>query len=87
MASHASLTPGRWATFSLGRQARMIVSEMPRTGPLTSPAHRARLRNGDERILALAGQAHRPSRRSPVHSRPFLMPIFNSQPQTTRHGV
>lgn len=53
MAQHASLSPERWAAFSLDQQVLMIANEMHRATRLTGPEDRARLGNAYERVLQL----------------------------------
>lgn len=53
MVQHASLSPARWAAFSLDQQVLMIANEMHRAGKLTAPLDRERLRSAYERVLAL----------------------------------
>ena len=53
MAQHASLTPERWATFSLNQQILMIANEMHRAGKLGAPADDARRGKAYERVLRL----------------------------------
>ncbi len=53
MAQHASLTPERWATFSLDHQILMIANEMHRAGKLTARGDDARRANAYERVLQL----------------------------------
>lgn len=54
MAQHASLTPERWAAFSLDQQVLMIGNEMNRAGKLVEARDRGRLRHSYERVLQLA---------------------------------
>ncbi len=53
MRQHATLSPARWASFSLARQVLMIANEMHRAGKLGSPEDRERRRNSYERVLNL----------------------------------
>lgn len=53
MASHAGLSPERWATFSLDQQILMIANEMNRAAKLMAPGDRGRLLSGYERTLQL----------------------------------
>src|SRR5712692_8492466 len=53
MASHAGLSPERWATFSLDQQILMIANEMNRAATLMAPGDRGRLLSGYERTLQL----------------------------------
>jgi hypothetical protein len=53
-AQHASLSPERWGRFPLGQQLLMIANEMNRASKLLGPGDAERLRNGYERVLALA---------------------------------
>ncbi len=53
MSQHASLTPDRWARFSLDQQILMIANEMKRASGLLAPADRASRQNGYERVLRL----------------------------------
>ena len=50
---HASLSPERWASFSLDQQVLMIANEMNRAGQLMGPKDRERLRSSYERVLNL----------------------------------
>ena len=54
MASHAGLSPERWAGFSLDQQVLMIANEMNRATKLMAPIDRERLQRAYERILRLA---------------------------------
>jgi hypothetical protein len=54
MSQHASLSPERWRSFPLPQQLLMIANEMNRASKLLAPAELDRLRNGYERVLALA---------------------------------
>lgn len=51
---HASLSPERWATFSLDQQIFMIANEMNRASKLFAPEDRQRLLGAYERVLRLA---------------------------------
>jgi len=53
MPQHATLSPQRWASFSLDQQILMIGNEMNRAGKLAAPADRERRRSAYERVLAL----------------------------------
>jgi hypothetical protein len=53
MTQHASLSPGRWATFSLDQQILMIGNEMNRATRLLRAADRASLALAYERVLRL----------------------------------
>lgn len=53
MSQHASLTPERWAGFTLDQQLLMIGNEMNRAGKLMASADLERLRRAYERVLAL----------------------------------
>lgn len=53
MNQHASLTPERWAGFTLDQQLLMIGNEMNRAGKLMAPPDLERLRRAYERVLAL----------------------------------
>jgi hypothetical protein len=50
---HASLTPERWARFSLDQQILMIANEMKRASVLMAPADRASRERSYERVLRL----------------------------------
>jgi len=50
---HSSLTPERWARFSLDQQILMIANEMKRASALTSPADRSSRELAYERVLRL----------------------------------
>ena len=53
MRQHSSLTPERWAAFTLDQQVLMIGNEMNRAAKLMAPADRERLLGCYERVLAL----------------------------------
>ncbi len=53
MSQHASLSPERWATFSLDQQILMIGNEMNRAGRWMSPDTRSNLDLAYERVLRL----------------------------------
>ncbi len=53
MKQHASISPERWAEFTLDQQVLMIANEMNRARKLMDPADRERLHNAYERVLAL----------------------------------
>ncbi len=53
MSQHASLTPDRWARFSLDQQILMIANEMKRASALMAPADAGSRRNAYERVLRL----------------------------------
>ena len=53
MSQHASLTPERWASFTLDQQLLMIGNEMHRAGKLMGADDRLRLGHAYERALAL----------------------------------
>lgn len=53
MAQHASLTPERWAAFSLDQQVLMIGNEMHRAGKLGAAQDRGRLGHSYARVLQL----------------------------------
>ena len=53
MRQHSSLTPERWAAFTLDQQILMIGNEMNRAAKLMAPADRERLLSAYERVLAL----------------------------------
>jgi hypothetical protein len=50
---HASLSPERWASFSLDQQVLMIANEMNRAGQLMGPRDVERQRSAYERVLNL----------------------------------
>jgi hypothetical protein len=53
MTQHASLSPERWAAFSLDQQILMIGNEMNRASRLMRPEDRERLVLSYERVLRL----------------------------------
>jgi len=53
MTQHSSLTPERWATFSLDRQILMIANEMNRTSSRLRAEDLEGVRLGYERVLRL----------------------------------
>lgn len=53
MTQHSSLTPERWARFSLDQQILMIANEMKRASALTTPADRGSRELAYERVLRL----------------------------------
>lgn len=53
MTQHASLSPERWAAFSLDDRILMIANELNRARVLFGPEDRSRLRNSYERTLRL----------------------------------
>jgi hypothetical protein len=66
MTQHASLSPERWARFSLDQQILMIGNEMNRGMGLMKPEDRDRLTHAYERVLRLTDLTVE------VHSRPAL---------------
>ena len=53
MTQHSSLTPERWARFSLDQQILMIANEMKRASALRKPADRGSRELAYERVLRL----------------------------------
>jgi hypothetical protein len=53
MTQHASLTPERWARFSLDQQILMVANEMNRARSLFSEGNRGALQRTYERVLRL----------------------------------
>ncbi len=53
MSQHASLTPERWAFFTLDQQLLMIGNEMHRASKLMALQDAERLRRAYERVLSL----------------------------------
>ena len=53
MTQHSSLSPERWASFSLDQQVLMIGNEMQRASRLFAPDLHASLRLAYERVLRL----------------------------------
>ena len=53
MTQHASLTPERWARFSLDQQILMVANEMNRASSLFGPDDGDSLRRTYERVLRL----------------------------------
>ena len=53
MSQHASLTPERWARFSLEQRVLMIGNELHRTSRLMAPEDAPSRRRAYERVLAL----------------------------------
>jgi hypothetical protein len=53
LSQHASLSPERWARFTVDQQVLMIANEMNRGSQLMEAADRDRLRNTYERVLRL----------------------------------
>jgi len=53
VSQHASLTPERWARFSLDQQILMIANEMKRASALMAPADSGSRQNAYERVLRL----------------------------------
>lgn len=53
MTQHSSLTPERWARFSLDQQILMIANEMVRAASLMAPADRSSQQLAYERVLRL----------------------------------
>ncbi|MGH7219434.1 MAG: hypothetical protein ACREI1_03785, partial [Nitrospiraceae bacterium] len=53
MTQHASLSPERWAAFSLDQQILMIGNEMNRAARWMRPENRSSLELSYERILRL----------------------------------
>jgi len=53
MTHHATLSPERWARFTLDQQILMIANEMNRAGKLTAPDDDTRRANAYERVLHL----------------------------------
>jgi hypothetical protein len=66
MTQHSSLSPERWAAFSLDQQILMIANEMNRAGKLMKPDDQASRLRAYERILQLLDLTVE------VHARPGL---------------
>ena len=66
MSQHASLSPERWAAFSLDQQVLMIGNEMNRAARWMRPEDRSSLQSAYERVLRLVDVTVE------VHSRPAL---------------
>jgi len=81
MTQHGSLTPARWATFTLERQILMIANEMHRTAKLMEPADRSFRKNGYERVLRLTDltievQTRPPLRRELLRWRDLIAALY-----------
>ena len=81
MTQHASLTPERWARFSLDQQVLMIANEMHRATALQGAEDRASLERAYERVLRLvdltvAIQPKRTLRRELLRWRDLVAALF-----------
>ena len=90
---HASLSPERWASFSLDQQILMIANEMNRAGKLMGPQDRDRLAPAYERVLNLTDlTVHvqpRPSfRREMLRWRDLIAALYISEhPDPAAHAA
>ncbi len=66
MTQHSSLSPERWAAFTLDQQILMIANEMNRAGKLMNPDDHTRRLRAYERVLQLLDLTVE------VHTRPSL---------------
>jgi hypothetical protein len=78
---HASLTPERWARFSLDQQILMVANEMNRASSLLGDASPDSLRRTYERVLRLldltvATQARRGLRRELLRWRDLVAALY-----------
>jgi hypothetical protein len=81
MRQHASLTPERWAQFTLDQQVLMIANEMQRATSLLGPSDRASRQRTYERVLRLvdltvAVQAKRTFRRELLRWRDLVAALY-----------
>jgi hypothetical protein len=85
MTQHASLTPDRWARYSLDQQVLMIANEMQRASGLLDPDRRSSLQLAYERILRLvdltvAVQTRRSFRRELLRWRDLVAALYLQGP-------
>ena len=89
---HASLSPERWASFSLDQQILMIANEMNRASKLLAPADADRLRRAYERVLQLTDvtiqvQQRRSLRRELLRWRDLVAALYlGSRPEPPEHA-
>ena len=81
MTQHATLSPERWARFSLDQQVLMIANEMQRASRLLTPDRDAWLRLAYERVLRLvdltvAAQPKRTLRRELLRWRDLVAELY-----------
>ena len=81
MTQHASLTPERWARFSIDQQVLMIANEMQRASGLLAPADRPSRQRAYERVLRLvdltvAVQTKRTFRRELLRWRDLIAVLY-----------
>jgi len=84
MAQHASLSPQRWAAFSLDQQILMIANEMHRAGKLLGPEDGDRRAAAYERVLNLTDltvcvQNRRPLRREMLRWRDLVAELYAAE--------
>lgn len=93
MKQHASLSPERWARFSLDQQILMVANEMNRASSLLDPAHRATLLRTYERVLRLVDltvqvQSRRGLRRELLRWRDLIAALYVAdEPDATSHDA
>ncbi len=81
MTQHASLTPERWARFSIDQQVLMIANEMQRASSLLAPDDRPSRQRTYERVLRLVDltvevQARRTFRRELLRWRDLVAALY-----------
>jgi len=92
MTQHASLTPERWARFSIDQQVLMIANEMQRASSLLAPDDRPSRQRTYERVLRLVDltvevQTRRAFRRELLRWRDLIAPLYiapDADPETHR---
>lgn len=93
MTQHASLSPERWAAFTLDQQILMIGNEMNRATKLMRPDSRPVLQQSYERILRLVDltvEVHpRPNlRRELLRWRDLIAELYiHSEPDPKQHAA
>lgn len=93
MTQHASLTPERWARFSLDQQILMVANEMNRASSLLGAEDRDSLRRTYARVLRLvdltvAVQARRGLRRELLRWRDLVAALYvASQAEARDHAA
>jgi len=90
MTQHASLTPERWARFTLDQQVLMIANEMQRATALLAPTDGAARQRTYERVLRLVDltvtvQTKRTFRRELLRWRDLIAALY-VEPDTDPDG-
>ena len=93
MTQHASLSPERWASFSLDQQILMIGNEMNRAGKLMGPQDVDRRSSAYERVLNLTDltvrvQHKKTFRRELLRWRDLVAELYIAEnPDPVRHAA